>query len=136
MSIKGLAGMRGREPAVDTEAALPGLRGATRADNGMSSESLLEESEPLSFFTNLDGRGFSEAKKILLGMKGRQEAKYLPDAIGVFAAAKIDARRAAAFGVRALVEADALARTAVMLSGCRNCTLSDFDHLGRSGRSS
>lgn len=120
MSIKGLAGMRGREPAVDTEAELPGLRGATSADKGMSSESLLEESEvsESSIFAVLDDKGLSEANA----------------ANDAFAEARIDARRAAAFGVRALVEAEALIRTAVTLSGCRSCALSDCDHLGGSGR--
>jgi hypothetical protein len=73
MSISGLAGMRGREPAVDTEAELPGLRGATSADKGMSSESLLEESEVSlsSFFIAFGGKGFSKAEKHGLGTKGR-----------------------------------------------------------------
>lgn len=127
ISIRGLAGIRGREAAdlvVDMDAELPGLRGATSADKGMSSESVSESDEvsDSSFFTALgdtgDGKGFSEAD----------------DAEEAFAAAKVDARRAAAFGVRALVEADALARTEAGLSGCRSCTLSDFDHLGGSGR--
>jgi hypothetical protein len=73
ISIRGLAGMRGREAAVDTEAELPGLRGATSADKGMSSESLLEECEvsESSSFTALNGEGFSEAKKSVLGAKGQ-----------------------------------------------------------------
>lgn len=127
ISIRGFAGIRGREAAdllVDMDAELPGLRGATSADKGMSSESLSESDEVLesSSFAALGDKGddedFSEAD----------------DAAEAFTAAKVDARRAAALGVRALVEADALARMAAMLSGCRSCTLSDFDHLGGSGR--
>lgn len=125
ISIRGFAGIRGREPAdllVDMDAELPGLRGATSADRGVSSESLSESdevSESSSFAT--------------LGDKGNGK-DFSDDAAEAFAAAKVDARRAAALGVRALVETDALARTAAILSGCRNCTLSDFDHLGGSGR--
>lgn len=72
ISIRGFAGIRGREVAdllVDMDAELPGLRGATRADKGMSSESLSESDEvsELSSFAALgdkgDGEDFSEAKR-------------------------------------------------------------------------
>lgn len=124
ISIRGFAGIRGREAAdllVDMDAELPGLRGATSADKGMSSESLSESDE------------VSESSSfVALGDKGDGK-DFSDDKAEAFAAAKVDARRAAALGVRALVEADALARTAAMLSGRRSCTLSNFDGLGGSG---
>jgi hypothetical protein len=99
------------------DAELPGLRGATSADKGMSES--LSESEEVSESSSFGA----------LGDKGDDE-DFSDDTTEAFAAAKVDARQAAVLGVRALVEADALARTAAMLSGCRSCTLSDFDHLG------
>lgn len=120
ISIRGFTGIRGREAAdllVDMDAELPGLRGATSADKGMSES--LSESEEVS-----ESSSFGT-----LGDKGDDE-DLSDDTTEAFAAAKVDARQAAVLGVRALVEADALARTAAMLSGCRSCTLSDFDHLG------
>jgi hypothetical protein len=72
ISTRGFAGIRGREVAdllVDMDTELPGLRGATRVDKGMSSESLSESDEvsESSSFTALsdkgDGEDFSEAQR-------------------------------------------------------------------------
>lgn len=95
MSIRGLGGAR-EDLFVETEAELPGLFGGTNADNGRS-ESLSEESDDVSessFFCGCCIRLGTEAG----------------EALAEFALVKIDARRAAASGVNALVEAEARVR--------------------------